>query len=288
MAILKHEKCDLEMLRNQKYNEASEKNLGMSWYKFNIYFRLFFTIFTLIGDISDSIMEYEMYGELNKAFGTYFRFVFVFDIILIVGVIATRHWLAYFNKKGVYFYFGIQFISPILKYLAIFIVFSDLDVTSSNVMYEFIATIIVYGILFALEYVYWSKRMHLFGDPYQITMDSDNGTNSVIFQSDSAANNNFCRNCGTELLYNSEFCHECGTVVARPDDKPDNTYEVCIFNAESKTFSIKKIKIDTIKFPPEKFTLDNIYYAVESVKDGKKLRTYYQKSVWDKKTEGYL
>ena len=59
-------------------------------------------------------------------------------------------------------------------------------------------------------------------------------------------------------------------------------------HAESKTLSKESGEIDIIKFPPDKFSSDNIYYAIDSIKDGKKVRTHYQKSVWDKKIESYL
>jgi len=46
--------------------------------------------------------------------------------------------------------------------------------------------------------------------------------------------------------------------------------------------------IDIIKFPPEKFSFDNTYYAVETMRDGKKIRTYYTKERWDKQIENSL
>ena len=49
---------ELTMLRNQKYNIATMEGLGMKWYKFNIYFRLFFAIISLLSDIVSIPMNY--------------------------------------------------------------------------------------------------------------------------------------------------------------------------------------------------------------------------------------
>ena len=105
------------------------------------------------------------------------------------------------------------------------------------------------------------------------------------------AKKKFCQKCGTELLQDGSFCHKCGSVMGQVSDQCNNKYqkyETCIFNAESKTLSKENIEIDIIKFPPEKFADNGTYYAIRTIKDGKKVRIYYPKSVWDKKIESHL
>ena len=65
-------------------------------------------------------------------------------------------------------------------------------------------------------------------------------------------------------------------------------YEVCIFDAENKTLKKETREVDTIKFPPLKYAFNDTYYAVEKIRDGKKVRIYYEKSNWDKQIENNL
>ena len=241
-----------------------------------------------------------------------------------------------------------------------FVIFSDNEIVSSRYMPSVVAALIVYGILFPLEYKYWKKRIYLFDDSKQFITDSDNYDEAHLnYKSDSAlqtfevvtfdekeeklrketreidtikfspekfadngtyyaivtvkegkrlrtyctkdelkkqiestkAKKKFCQKCGTELLQDGSFCHKCGSVMGQLSDQCNNKYqkyETCIFNAESKTLSKENIEIDIIKFPPEKFADNGTYYAIRTIKDGKKVRIYYPKSVWDKKIESHL
>lgn len=65
----------------------------------------------------------------------------------------------------------------------------------------------------------------------------------------------------------------------------DNKYKVFIFDAESKTLRKEIRNIDTTKFPPSKYAVDNTYYVIETIRDGKRVRTYYEKKNWDKQLE---
>ncbi len=76
--------------------------------------------------------------------------------------------------------------------------------------------------------------------------------------------------------------------VARVGDEQKNEckeYEICIFDTETRTLRKEIRKIDTIKFPPLKYSVNDTYYAIEKIKDGKKVRVYYEKNNWDKKIE---
>ena len=62
-------------------------------------------------------------------------------------------------------------------------------------------------------------------------------------------------------------------------------FKVVIFDEVSgKTYSELR-KIDVEKVPPEKFMDNNTYYAVEKIKDGKKVIAYCKKSHWDKQVK---
>ena len=91
-----------------------------------------------------------------------------------------------------------------------------------------------------------------------------------------------CSSCGEKLIYDSKFCHKCGTEIAH------EKYEVCIFDAENKNLRKETREIDTIKFPLSKYAFNNTYYAVEKIRDGKKVRIYYEKSNWEKQVENSL
>ena len=112
---------ELTMLRNQKYNIAAMEGLGMKWYKFNIYFRLFFAIVKLLSDIANSPMKYGDSWGISWNIDAYLCFAVIFDVLLIVGTVLTRHWLAYFDKKGVQFYFITQYLSQVVLIIAIFL-----------------------------------------------------------------------------------------------------------------------------------------------------------------------
>ncbi len=150
----KNKYSQLVMLRAQKYNIAAMEGLGMKWYKFNIYFRLFFTVFRLLVDIANATDLWKN----NWITDVYLYFTVTFDVIFIIGIILTRHWLAYFNKKGIQFYFIIQYLSQIILVVAIYLIWG----LNEEILSQTLAQFIGYGILLAFEYKYWKKRIHLF------------------------------------------------------------------------------------------------------------------------------
>ena len=98
----------------------------------------------------------------------------------------------------------------------------------------------------------------------------------------------FCRKCGNKLFNDSDFCHKCGKEVVRVVDNQKNKYEVCIFDSQNKTLRKETREIDIIKFPPLKYSNNDTYYAIEKIKDDKKVRIYYEKNNWDKQIENCL
>ena len=63
---------------------------------------------------------------------------------------------------------------------------------------------------------------------------------------------------------------------------------ICIFDSETKNLRKETREIDTIKFPPLKYAVNDTYYAIETTRDGKKVRIYYEKNNWDKQIENSL
>lgn len=91
----------------------------------------------------------------------------------------------------------------------------------------------------------------------------------------------FCRKCGAQILIDSMFCNKCGIKV----EESNKNYDVCIFDIASHTLRKEMKEIDIIKFPPSKFADNNTYYAIETIRDGKKARIYYTKDNWNKQVE---
>ncbi len=107
-------------------------------------------------------------------------------------------------------------------------------------------------------------------------------------QTDNSSKVRFCRKCGYELVNGSDFCSRCGTEVLKPkltNILDTQKFEVVIFDTSVGKMRTEIRKVDVKKFPPEKFSDNNTYYAVETIKEGKKVRIYCTKDNWKKKVE---
>ena len=62
-------------------------------------------------------------------------------------------------------------------------------------------------------------------------------------------------------------------------------YAICIFDATTHTLRKEMKDVDVTKFPPAKFADNDTYYAIETFRDGKKVRVYYTKENWDKQCQ---
>ena len=62
-------------------------------------------------------------------------------------------------------------------------------------------------------------------------------------------------------------------------------YDICIFDTTTHTLRKEKRNIDVTKFPPSKFADNDTYYAIETYRDGKKVRIYHTKDNWNKQIE---
>lgn len=242
-----NENLELTMLRNQKYNIATMEGLGMKWYKFNIYFRLFFSIIVLLSDIASIPMNYGDSWGISWNVDVYLCFAIVFDIILIVGAILTRHWLAFFDRKGVQSYFITQYLSQVVLFIAI-IIFLGINEESFS---QTFGRLIAYGIFFAIEHKYWKKRIHLFGN-----------ANKATYVHDSEKRDN-----------------------TQAEATSFKKFTVRIYDTVNHTIRNEERAIDINKFPTEKYAEDGIYYAIEKMNNDHKVRVYCSKDNWQSQVD---
>ncbi|MBE7045702.1 MAG: zinc ribbon domain-containing protein [Ruminococcaceae bacterium] len=96
-----------------------------------------------------------------------------------------------------------------------------------------------------------------------------------------------CRKCNEPLVNNSKFCRKCGAEVLEPknpDISDNQKFKVVIFDADNRRIHTEIREINTKNFPPEKFSDNNTYYAIETIKEGKKVKINRKKKNWEKKT----
>jgi ribosomal protein L40E len=119
----------------------------------------------------------------------------------------------------------------------------------------------------------------------QVVNDSTPKVQPVVenaaFANNTTVQSNFCRKCGTQLLIDTVFCNKCGAKV----EEISKNYDVCIFDSSTHTLRKENRDIDIRKFPPSKFADNDTYYAIETFRDGKKVRIYHTKDNWNKQIE---
>ncbi len=189
-----------KVVRDLKYNQASMEGLGLAWYKFNIYLRMFFGVILLLKDMFDTTTD------ASAAFA----FAFIWDSACIVLMLLSRQWLTDFKYKGIVCYFVVQYGSVIATILILLcgVLFETVD--PAYFMGYTVASLVVYGIFFLLERKYWKKRAHLFDRDNQLAQ----GTQVYIeTETDTTGSIIFCRKCGGNLMYGAKFCQKCGTEV---------------------------------------------------------------------------
>lgn len=67
--------------------------------------------------------------------------------------------------------------------------------------------------------------------------------------------------------------------------EPHKRYSVCIYDEEKQFFRKETREIDIIKFPPEKYSENDTYYAIEMLYCGEKIRIYCTKKNWHARIE---
>ena len=72
------------------------------------------------------------------------------------------------------------------------------------------------------------------------------------------------------------------------EPQQNDCFVICVYDDTDK--AVRKIQkvMDVNKFPPSKFANNGMYYAIDRVKDDKKVRTYYTKETWESLIENPL
>lgn len=71
-------------------------------------------------------------------------------------------------------------------------------------------------------------------------------------------------------------------------DEEKNIYNVMIYDVEKAKRYKKKCVINLEKTPIEKYAEENMFYAVEHIRDGKRVRKFYPKDLWEEKVEEFI
>jgi hypothetical protein len=234
-------------------NSKKEKELGMAWYNFLVYFGLFAgSIINLIygfvyitggiyevqsnGDITADIV-YEYYGKILQSIDVVYGLSLF--ALAVIGLIV-RQKLRHFQPDTIRFitvFYAFGFGAGII-YSCLVLLISGTAIGVGQ-----IGTWIVYLIVLIANIKYFNNRAHLFISSNDLHSQEENtlkksslaySTNNCegehfetpIFQenkyiqTDAETKNPdenikilFCRKCGTRLFSDGVFCHNCGTKV---------------------------------------------------------------------------
>ena len=168
---LKHE-FEIYLERDKKYRQAYSIGLGMKWYNFNIYFRLFISAFFAYGQLMSAVVEERM--NIQPLF-----------IGLIIWLLFIRHWMYRFQYKGVINYFIVLYGQPVLLlvYAAISYTAGN-QIDPSNIV-GYIASIIY----FIPDIIYYKKRICLF-DKVKLVYNPTSEENTTTPSNTESINNN--------------------------------------------------------------------------------------------------
>mgnify|MGYP003291026087 CR=1 FL=1 len=68
--------------------------------------------------------------------------------------------------------------------------------------------------------------------------------------------------------------------VTLREEKLDGYFTVCVYDEADKSVKTIKKAVDVNKFPPSKYATDGMYYAIDKIRDDKKVRIYCEKDNW--------
>ncbi len=213
---------------------ANEKQLGMKWYKFTIYFSLFagalLNFVSGVQYITGIVYMLESNTEVTAEqiyayYGTALQVVDIVYGILLVGIavfaIVVRQKLAKFKPDSIKFLCVLYACTAVIS-LAYAIIASV--ITSQPVIATSFVTFACNLVVMFANIKYFKNRSHLFVDKNQSTVGviSDPYVNLQYthFVDDVDADpeatvlmNNYCKNCGMKLDTKNIFCPNCGTKV---------------------------------------------------------------------------
>lgn len=153
------------------YNQTSQqpqKELGMKWFHFVIYFQLF--VSALVGLWNGfQLLTGRIYGENTDRVYSYFSGLKGVDTIIGICYIAiaifalvTRFMLADFKKCGPAMYIGMQVAGLIISIAYIASVTSIVDGLTEYIASSTYGTMAVSIVMLICNIVYFKKRKHLF------------------------------------------------------------------------------------------------------------------------------
>lgn len=139
-------RCEIQKIRDSKYAQAQNENLGMSWFLYTIYFKLFAGILWYVFDFVSACTNDEYDKEILVILGAVY-------IVYSVINIYVRHLLSCFYHNSLKIYFIAMYAVPI-----IFGVIAAL-ITEDTSLLPNVAALLIYVIP---ELIYYHKRSHLF------------------------------------------------------------------------------------------------------------------------------
>ncbi len=248
--------------------------LGTKWFTFFTKVRPWLGCIAAIPIVVD-FMEYpDLYMD---------SFWLILHLFMAIAHVALNI-MVFTKSKGNYISF-VRFVKVFLLFEVINITYgrgfqlylqNGAEFDSGIVIVSLVVFCIVYLIWYNKNIEYFEKRI-INNDNFQY-VHSDEETNKI----------RFCRKCGEPLMDSSKFCRKCGTEVVelKLTNIPDTQeFNVIIFDTGSGEMRTEMRKVDVKKFPPEKFSDNNTYYAIETMKEGKKVRIYCRKDNWEKQIE---
>ncbi|MBQ3114799.1 MAG: hypothetical protein IJC06_01575 [Clostridia bacterium] len=253
----------------------SEENTPLAYYKV-------LKVLVIIWIIVSTCRFFSFMLEEN-AFGI-IEMLITLTIHIIVAIgLYKKQW----NGVVALYCMYLWYILDVLISLGIYISYGIADASTYGQTIGSIIGILIWAIP---TWVYFSKRRLLF-TPYNENKAAIYPATEPACEAGMAQQNRFCSECGEKLITDSKFCYKCGKEVICVIDKKNNAcekWQVCIFDVATGILRKEMRDVDVVKFPPSKFSTNNTYYAIETIKDNKKVRIYYEKNNWYKQIEKSL
>lgn len=260
------------MMINSKY--FSEKDTPLAYYKL-LRVLVIFWLLSSAGRLFLFLSEDNMFGMLEMVI------LLIIQLFVVIGL-YKKQWS---GVVALYCMYAFN-ILDVLVALGIYVYY---DIADASVFGETIGAIIGILIWAIPTWIYFSKRRPLFA-PYKENTEDVYQTRESTYVAGTVQQEKYCSECGEKLINDSKFCYKCGKEVVQVVEQKNRheKYQVCIFDASIGNLRKEMMDVDVIKIPPHKFATNSTYYAIETIRDNKKVRIYYEKNNWDKQIEKSL
>lgn len=145
-----------------------QRELPMKWYKFVIYFQLFAAaIFSLYHGLmritglqygTNADQVYNFFGMGLRALDIFFG---IMPILAAVAALYVRHCLNKFKKNAPLLYLAVFILNGAIEIIYAFVLLLIVGVNGEAVG-QIIVQVFGLGVYYALNYIYFKKREHLF------------------------------------------------------------------------------------------------------------------------------